>query len=88
MLGRLIFSQGLANACLVSSTDCGQTGTCRLYDKQVATVNITIIMATGKVKYLFDITTRFETHNALIQQALSALLAGLALLLQSHRPKD
>lgn len=76
MLGRLIFSQGLANACLVSSTDCGETGTCRLYDKRIATVNMTIIMATGKVKFnkihivvcritdsLYDLTTGTQRNT-------------------------
>ncbi|XP_039248312.2 solute carrier organic anion transporter family member 4A1-like isoform X1 [Styela clava] len=48
LLGRLLFAQALDSACLVSSTECGETGTCRAYLRRHMSRNVTMLMAAEK----------------------------------------
>ncbi|XP_039267310.2 solute carrier organic anion transporter family member 4A1-like [Styela clava] len=48
LLGRLLFGEAVEAACLVSSTECGDRGTCRSFQKSNLARNITLLMASER----------------------------------------
>lgn len=45
-----MFAKCFDDACLLSSSICGEVGTCRLYEKSTLAMNITILLSSVKVR--------------------------------------